>query len=82
MQNRIEVIKDENGQYVEREFVYAPLDWQTRGLQQTRTGYGAKLTTPYKVFFAGRVRRVYARCYSNAASLFVIVNGNSGFLGV
>ena len=80
--NRIEIIKDENGQYVEREFVYAPLWWHEKGLSQTRSGYGSKLTTPYKVEYKGNMRRVYCVCYSNIGSLYVIIKGENVFLGV
>lgn len=50
--------------------VDAPLWWHKQGLQQTATGYGRKLTTAYKVPFNGRLYRVYACCFSNAATLF------------
>lgn len=38
------------------------------GLEQTRSGYGAKLTTHYKILFNGKLYRVYATCHSNVAS--------------
>jgi hypothetical protein len=48
--------------------------WQKRGLQQTATGYGSKLTTAYMLTAPGdRPRRVYAICYSNVASYYVLV---------
>lgn len=49
----------------------APLWWQQKGLQQTATGYGSRLTTPYKVKFNNRWRRVYCRQYSNAGTLYI-----------
>ena len=50
--------------------------WQLKGLQQTASGYGSKLTTSYVVTCSdGKVRRVYARCYSNAASFYIMVKG-------
>jgi len=72
--NRIISIKDETGQYVERELIYAPLWWHKQGLQQTASGYGSKLTTPYKIQYQGRLRRVYARLYSNRGVNYVIVD--------
>lgn len=78
----IEVVRDEMGNYVERAFVYVPTEWQKQGLQQTATGYGSKLNTGYKVAYFGKVRRVYAVCYSNVASLYVMFNGQRRFLGV
>lgn len=82
MKNRIEIMKDEMGNYCERQFDYAPLWWHEKGLMQTATGYGRKLTTPYKVEYMGKKRRVYARCFSNVSSLYVIVKNKSYFLGV
>jgi hypothetical protein len=82
MANRIEVMKDEQGEYCEREFHYMPLEWQVQGLQQTATGYGRKLTTPYKVRYAGKLRRVYAVCCSNVSSLYIMIGKETIFLGV
>lgn len=57
------------------------LSWQRQGLQQTASGYGRKLTTVYILESPdGRKRRVYAVCYSNAASFYIIVNGEPVFL--
>tara|TARA_R110002020_G_scaffold308903_1_gene524475 strand:+ start:456 stop:731 length:276 start_codon:yes stop_codon:yes gene_type:complete len=52
-----------------------PLWWHKRGLQQTASGYGLKLTTRYKVRHNGRLWRVYATCISNAASHWILVKG-------
>lgn len=51
-----------------------PLDWQKRGLQQTATGYGRKIATQYVLKDPNdkKTRRVYAICYSNCASLYII----------
>jgi hypothetical protein len=49
----------------------APLWWQEKGLTQTASGYGRKLTTPYKVKFNGRWRRVYCCQFSNAGTLYI-----------
>jgi hypothetical protein len=49
----------------------APLWWQLKGLQQTATGYGRRLTTPYKVKFNDRWRRVYCCQFSNAGTLYI-----------
>lgn len=48
-----------------------PLWWQERGLMYTATGYGARIPTRYMVRFNGKWRRVYARCYSNNATLYI-----------
>ena len=82
MENRIEVIKDETGAYVERELVYAPTAWQKAGLQETATGYGRRLNSGYKIRYAGKVRRVYYVCISNVASYFVLIGRKAHFLGM
>lgn len=58
------------------------LPWQRAGLQQTATGYGSKLTTSYMLSVpdSKRVYRVYAICYSNAASFYILRNGTRVFL--
>lgn len=58
----------------------APLEWQRRGLQQTATGYGAKLTTRHKIQFEGKEYRLYATCWSNAASVWFTVKGRTIFV--
>lgn len=82
MGNRMEVIKDESGEYVEREMVYRPTAWQAQGIQQTATGYGNRLNSGYMIAYAGKLRRVYAVCYSNCASFYVLVKGERKFLGI
>jgi len=56
------------------------LDWQKRGLQQTASGYGSKLTTSKEVFYNNRWYRVYAIHYSNAGSAYIISKGKRLFL--
>lgn len=62
------------------ELLYAPLPWQRKGLTQTATGYGAKLTTPNKINFEGKLYRLYLTCYSNAGSVWFTVKGNKIFV--
>ncbi len=56
------------------DFIRCPLWWHKKGLQQTTSGYGRKLTTVHKIRYHGRFYRVYAICYSNVSSLYIIVN--------
>jgi hypothetical protein len=58
------------------------LDWQRRGLMQTASGYGRKLTTRYTVHFNGRARRVYCCCQSNSGTCYIIHDGNWLILNV
>jgi hypothetical protein len=56
--------------------------WQKRGLRQTATGYGRKLVTDYMVHIPGTPQpyRVYAICYSNTASFYILRKGKMLFL--
>lgn len=49
--------------------------WQEKGLSYTARGYGSKIPTSKQVYYEGRWRRVYARCYSNCATCFIVLNG-------
>ena len=49
----------------------APLWWHEKGLSQTASGYGSRLTTPYMVRFNNKWRRVYCRIYSNIGTLYI-----------
>ena len=60
--------------------LYYPLWWHEQHRQQTATGYGSKLTTPYKVKYNGRLYRVYCRCYSNVGSLYILPGGKPLYL--
>jgi hypothetical protein len=57
------------------DFAQAPLEWQLAGRWQTASGYGQKITTIYKVPHNGRLYRVYATCFSNCASHWIMSKG-------
>lgn len=62
--------------YVEVEdLIHDPLPWQVRGLQQTASGYGAKLTTPHKINFCGKFYRLYCTIYSNIGLIWFTSKG-------
>ena len=63
-------------------FIEERLDWQKRGLQQTSTGYGGKLTSPYKVKYNNRWYRVYSACYSNVSTEYILVKGQWVFVQI
>lgn len=48
-----------------------PLWWQAAGRSFTATGYGRRIPTRWIVRYNGRDRRVYACCYSNAATYYI-----------
>jgi hypothetical protein len=57
--------------------------WQKQGLQQTASGYGRKLVTPYMLAIPGAAHpyyRVYAICFSNCASHYILRNGGRLFV--
>lgn len=58
----------------DNELIDAPLWWHKRGLSQTASGYGSKLTTRYKFKWGKKLYRVYACCWSNTSTLYIIVN--------
>lgn len=53
------------------------LPWQARGLSQTASGYGSKLTTVHTCRLPddppSRRRRVYVACYSNNGSAYLFI---------
>ena len=63
------------------ELIHDPLDWQKRGLQQTASGYGSKLTSPYKIRFEGKDYRLYTTIYSNSGSTWFRVKGRTIYVG-
>ena len=54
---------------------YSPLWFHTAGRQQTASGYGSRLVTPYMVQWNGRKRRVFCMCWSNSGTLYVMCKG-------
>lgn len=62
------------------DLVHCPLEWQKLGLQETVSGYGAKLTTQEKISFEGKLYRIYATQFSNAGSVWFKYKGNKIFI--
>lgn len=56
---------------VRREYLW----WQERGLSFTRTGYGRRIPTTYKVLHNGRWKRVYCQIYSNCGTCYIESKG-------
>jgi hypothetical protein len=55
-----------------------PLGFHLLGLQETASGYGAKLTSRRVVRLAdGSERRVYVTQYSNAGSAWITLKGEN-----
>ena len=53
----------------------APMAHHKLGLSWTRSGYGKKIPTAYKVHVHGRDRRVYVMIWANSGTCYVIVDG-------
>lgn len=69
--------------YLEDDYVVweNPLRHHVLGLTYTATGYGAKLPTRYMLTLnGGCLRRIYATCFSNVASYWVLIDGHKFFL--
>ena len=62
------------------QLVYSPLPWQVRGLQQTASGYGRKLTNSNKISFEGKLYRLYTTIFSNSGSTWFTVKGKKIFV--
>lgn len=73
--------KEDGSRYYNEDLISCPLWWHEKGLMQTATGYGKKLTTPYKVLHQGKMRRVYCHIFSNCASLYVLIKGVRHYIG-
>ena len=67
--------------YAERpELVYDPPKWMQAGLQETATGYGARLNTGLKISFNGKLYRLYCTIYSNNGSVWFKAKGEKIFV--
>ena len=62
------------------EIIESPLEWQKRGLQETASGYGSKLTTSQKVKYNDRWYRIYCCIYGNSGSLYIISKGEKLYI--
>jgi len=63
------------------EFIDRPLWWHKKGLTQTASGYGSKITSRRCVKLSdGRIHRVYITRYSNAGSAWIILNKEKLYL--
>jgi len=63
-----------------KELLYYPLPFHEAGLSETASGYGLRLTSPYKVEHNGRLYRVYNTCVSNVSSSWILVGGEKTYL--
>lgn len=62
------------------DLVDSPLWWQSKGLQETASGYGAKLHSPFKINFGGKLRRLYVTIYGNSGSTWFKSKGRKVFV--
>ncbi len=70
---------------IEEKPCYIPDHWKIYTAKKTpkfysASGYGSKIPTKYMVFDGRYDRRVYAICWSNAASYYVLVKGSRVFV--
>ena len=57
------------------ELVYDPPEWMKMGLQETRTGYGKRLNSGYKIHYNGKLYRIYVTIFSNAGTSWFTAKG-------
>ncbi len=56
-----------------REMLFdCPLWHHNRGLMQTASGFGRKLSTPYCLHFNGKLHRVYCCIFSNIGTCYIV----------
>jgi hypothetical protein len=65
---------------VTSELVVSELPWQKRGLQETASGYGARLTSSFKIHYEGKLRRLYVTQYGNSGSHWFKTKGTKVFV--
>jgi hypothetical protein len=64
--------------YADRsELLYDPPEWMKQGLQETASGYGARLNTGLKIHYEGRLYRLYVTIYGNAGSTWFKTKGET-----
>lgn len=64
----------------QKELLLARPECMRRGLQETASGYGAKLNSGYMINFCGKLYRVYTTCHSNSGSCWFMVRGRKIFV--
>lgn len=62
------------------QLVVCELPWQKRGLQETASGYGARLTSSFKIHFEGKLHRLYVTQYGNSGSHWFKTKGTKIFV--
>ena len=63
---------------LDADLVDDPLWWQKKGLQETASGYGRKLRTSRKIWFDGKLRRIYCTIFSNNGSTWITAKETKG----
>lgn len=74
---------DERGRiYCSREDLeYAPTKRMLEGLQETASGYGARLNSGLKISFNGQMYRIYVTIFSNCGTSWFIAKGRKIIVG-
>jgi len=68
-------------EYVPETFILEWITDEQAPRNRSETGYGPKIPTRYRIKCSdNRTRRVYAVCYSNVASHYIIVNGKDLYI--
>ncbi len=57
------------------DLIDAQPQWMRRGLQETASGYGARLNSGRKIRYCGRAYRIYVTCFSNNGTCWFTARG-------
>ena len=69
--------------YVNRaDLIEKPLWFHKKGLQQTKSGYGCKLTSTHMVKHNNRLYRLYVSIFSNSGSMYIICKGERVYIDI
>lgn len=81
--SQVQYLKKDSGEcYYNEDLIYCPLEWQKKGLCETASGYGKKITTQYKIRHQNKMRRVYCHIFSNCGSLYVLIKGQRFYINI
>jgi hypothetical protein len=67
----IKLLNDGAGEHVHCDVKESLLPWQKRGLQETVSGYGLKLTSRFMILFKNKWRRVYICQMGNSGVAYI-----------
>lgn len=81
----IKIISDVFKKYPDYQKIYCDHETELEETEtprnRSRSGYGSKIPTSYKINYNGRKYRIYCRIYSNNGTCYFIANGQEIIVG-